>query len=1011
MKYPGTKALTCLLLATAMQTHAVKPHDHPHDDSIFIDQREKKQKKKANLLELKKKKKSRQSFKKRGKIDDASVLEVIKDYFTDFNSDFEVIKIQQDKRGNKHYRVQQVYQGYKVIGGDLVISVNSQGEIFRTNGRPQNSFSIPSDIISKAQARQSAKVDLTREQQKSQLKTTLVIFNGKLAYEIEIGNEYDHKIIAYVDAESGETILRYQSSMNVSTPMSGNLRVDEGGALVNFNGELNNGNYTLENLTEKWSIGTIVGGTQWGTWPFSSPNFGNTQPTKVSLAYNMSLSQQFTSSFLGFNSYDNQNAFALAHPHYVFNPGTVNQTTNNAAYLGGNLFVFGDGDGSIFSPLTSLDVVAHEFAHAITGATSQLAYLYESGALNESYSDIYGFLVENNFQPDGKNHYPDDVPGESDWLIGEDVTIAEDALRDMRDPHRFNNPSYYKGTYWHFNNSDNGGVHINSGVQNMAFYLLAEGSADVNHSNDSHPINVQGIGITQAGEIAMYANTYLLTSESDFHESFQAWIDAANILGYSAQAVEDAWKAVGIPQQMAPVGTSLWLPFDELNGNITPAIYGPNGTVTGSLSTIQASGVDFGAFDFSQGEVVVPHSNAIDIGGTKDFSIAFWINTTSLVPGWYERILDKSGPDGSGPNSSFTISMYKGAYNLNGGYVQISMSNGYYPALYQHINVPINDGQWHHVVLNFERTQGNYNYVTTYIDGSYTSYFSGPSINVNNTGDLLIGRRNSSNPLQLQATLDELMIIQRKLGDQEITNLYQGGLNGFGLLKNIPNESPLYFYQVPQFWVPFDQNFGIADETVDLVGNLVVKSTTGNMTFEAEKVCNSISLSNADSLSVDDHSNIELNGDFTMSFWLKSGDEMHTNLIEKKSTNGDYFNMAIVNQGKVIVNYMNNSTRYYTYVADELISKGDWKHIAVTRSAATNTFKIYVDGQLANSTTYNYGVYNTPDNYDLRIHPSGPINIDQLMIQQRVLTGNEIQNEFFSGSTGFIVNGYTPTCL
>ena len=156
-------------------------------------------------------------------------------------------------------------------------------------------------------------------------------------------------------------------------------------------------------------------------------------------------------------------------------------------------------------PLTVLDVAAHEFGHAITEYTSGLNYSYESGALNESYSDILGAVVEFWAQPDGRSAYPLGRDGQADYLMGEDCWLSDEALRDLRNPQRFGQPSYYLGTNWYSGSGDNGGVHYNSGVQNFAFYLLSEGGTG---SNDGHPYNITGLGAPWRREIALYANMY-----------------------------------------------------------------------------------------------------------------------------------------------------------------------------------------------------------------------------------------------------------------------------------------------------------------------------------------------------------------------------------------------------------------------------------------------------------------------------------------------------------------------
>ncbi|MFJ2114530.1 MULTISPECIES: M4 family metallopeptidase [unclassified Streptomyces] len=146
------------------------------------------------------------------------------------------------------------------------------------------------------------------------------------------------------------------------------------------------------------------------------------------------------------------------------------------AFWDGEQMVFGDGDGEVFLDFTiPVDVIGHELAHGLTQYTANLAYYGQPGALNESVSDVFGTLV--------KQHTLDQTAEQADWLIGEGLLapgVTGVALRSMkapgtaydddvlgRDPQPAVMADYVR------TNSDNGGVHINSGIPNHAFYLLA----------------------------------------------------------------------------------------------------------------------------------------------------------------------------------------------------------------------------------------------------------------------------------------------------------------------------------------------------------------------------------------------------------------------------------------------------------------------------------------------------------------------------------------------------------
>jgi Zn-dependent metalloprotease len=204
------------------------------------------------------------------------------------------------------------------------------------------------------------------------------------------------------------------------------------------------------------------------------------------------------------------------------------------------------------------DVVAHELAHAITEDESKLFYYYQSGAINESLSDVFGELV------DLTNGTGNDSPGVR-WQLMEDVTpqLPSSARRDMKDPTMFGDPDRMTSPNYWGTDLDGGGVHSNSGVNNKAAYLMVDGDT-------FNGKTVTGIGITKASAIYYEAATNLLTSASDYQDLYNALQQAcANLIGTlgiaagDCQAVKDAIDAVEMnvappaaPTLEAPVCTT-----------------------------------------------------------------------------------------------------------------------------------------------------------------------------------------------------------------------------------------------------------------------------------------------------------------------------------------------------------------------------------------------------------------------------------------------------------------------
>lgn len=209
----------------------------------------------------------------------------------------------------------------------------------------------------------------------------------------------------------------------------------------------------------------------------------------------------------------------------------------NNAFWNGRQMVFGDGDGEIFGRFTqSLDVIGHELTHGVTQYEAGLDYQGQSGALNEHMSDVFGSLV--------KQHTLGQTAKKADWLIGAGLWakgVKGVALRSMKAPGTAYNdprlgrdpqPAHMDG--YVDTEDDNGGVHINSGIPNHAFYLAAVGFG--------------GKAWVKAGKVWYLALTQLLHRDADFMVAAAATVDAAGRLydTKGADTVRAAWKQVGI---------------------------------------------------------------------------------------------------------------------------------------------------------------------------------------------------------------------------------------------------------------------------------------------------------------------------------------------------------------------------------------------------------------------------------------------------------------------------------
>lgn len=219
---------------------------------------------------------------------------------------------------------------------------------------------------------------------------------------------------------------------------------------------------------------------------------------------------------------------------------------NNASYIHPGLTIYGDGDGFSFNFLAgALDVVAHEWTHGVTDFTSRLEYVDESGALNESFSDIMGTGAEF-FHLSGVSG-PQQGPN---FLIAEDVVPGVPGhLRSMQNPQSTGAPDHYSLRVHIGTSVDSGGVHTNSSIVNHAFFLAVAGG-----TNRVSGITVQGVGVqnmAQMERIFYRAFVFGLGPLSQFSNARAATLQAATDLfgaGSNLRAqLLAAWTAVGVP--------------------------------------------------------------------------------------------------------------------------------------------------------------------------------------------------------------------------------------------------------------------------------------------------------------------------------------------------------------------------------------------------------------------------------------------------------------------------------
>jgi len=355
----------------------------------------------------------------------------------------------------------------------------------------------------------------------------------KLVWKMVIfATEPHSQLQMFVDAGSGEILNQYELSCTTESVGSGKTKYS--GTQTITSDSIPPGYYRLRDYSRGGGIETYnAQHYESANLPDSAVDFIDLTNTwildtiaqddaAIDVHWGLEMSYDYFLNEHGRNSFDGNGIPMVAYVH-------VGTNWFNARFAG--LWMeFGDGTGF---PLTSLDVVAHEMTHGVTGTSAGLIYNGESGALNESFSDIFGAEVE--FAA---------LTLTADYQIG----TENFAFRDMSNPNSFGHPDTYLGGNYYIGPADNGGVHTNSGVQNYWFYLLVEGGIGTNDIGNN--FNVTGIGHADAAQIAYRNLNFYLTPSSTYLDArFGALAAAEDIFGpcsVQANQVLNAWYAVGV---------------------------------------------------------------------------------------------------------------------------------------------------------------------------------------------------------------------------------------------------------------------------------------------------------------------------------------------------------------------------------------------------------------------------------------------------------------------------------
>jgi len=251
----------------------------------------------------------------------------------------------------------------------------------------------------------------------------------------------------------------------------------------------------------------------------SQPNCTSNADPQADAAHKYALGTDnfYATNFLRY-SINNNGMTIISTVHYC-DPNFACPYAN--AYWSGSQMVYGDAYGY---PLAD-DVVAHELTHGVTQYESNLFYYYQSGAINESLSDVFGEYY------DQTNGLGNDTAAVK-WLHGEDIS-GRGATRSMSNPPVYGDPDTMTSPNYYLGDGDSGGVHHNSGINNKAAYLMVDGGT-------FNGWTINALGWTKVGDIYYEANTFLLTSGADYSDLYYALQQACtNLIGQHGITVGD----------------------------------------------------------------------------------------------------------------------------------------------------------------------------------------------------------------------------------------------------------------------------------------------------------------------------------------------------------------------------------------------------------------------------------------------------------------------------------------
>ncbi len=476
--------------------------------------------------------------------------------------EFTILFSEKDAQDYQHIKLQQTYEGLPIYASELIVHAQSNGKM-SINGRhqptpdletttPTISAEQAAEIVTNHHATDHPYRELT-DTEKEMLsyegpQTELILYPSRevfghfhLAYHITLRPNFMQRFEYFIDAHTGEFLNHYDHTCSINGPATATAQ-DLNGVNQIINTYEYQNNFYLYDASRDMYTGPQSGLPMPGDGGIETLDFQNNsfqQPSYadiktsnnvwttanhrkgVSAHHNAGECYEYFKNTHGRNSINGQGGDIVSFINVADEYG--NDFDN--AFWNGQYMFYGNGKNAFYPLAGALDVAGHEMCHGVIQSTANLEYQGESGAINESMADVFGVMIDRD-----------------DWDLGEDIVqpgvYPNDALRSMSDPHNGANTGDYGGGWQPSNtneqytgSADNGGVHINSGIPNNAFYRIAIATSK-----------------EKAEAIYYKALTSYLTRSSQFIDLRLAVISAAQNLGYNGDlnAIATAFNQVGI---------------------------------------------------------------------------------------------------------------------------------------------------------------------------------------------------------------------------------------------------------------------------------------------------------------------------------------------------------------------------------------------------------------------------------------------------------------------------------